>query len=76
MAHYSYMPTPRGVNDPDFTSLLSMMCAGRGWVKMNSGYRVTQLRETPYEDVCHFTIFRRCKYLFVQVDVSLTWVQR
>jgi predicted TIM-barrel fold metal-dependent hydrolase len=54
LAHYGYMPTTRGVSDPEFAALLSMMRDGRAWVKMTGGYRITQNRATPYDDIRPF----------------------
>ncbi len=53
-AHYGYMPTARGVRDPDFQALLSMMSDGRTWVKMTGGYRITRNASTPYDDIRPF----------------------
>lgn len=51
LGHYGYMPTDRGVNDPGFQRLLSLMRDGKAWVKMTAGYRITGRRHTPYDDV-------------------------
>lgn len=51
LGHYGYMPTDRGVADPGFQRLLSLMKDGKAWVKMTAGYRITNHGETPYEDV-------------------------
>lgn len=51
LAHYGYMPTSRGVDDPGFQNLLALMRDGRALVKMTGGYRITDRRATPYEDI-------------------------
>ena len=51
LGHYGYMSTDRGVDDPGFQRLLSLMQDGKAWVKMTAGYRITARRATPYTDV-------------------------
>jgi 2-pyrone-4,6-dicarboxylate lactonase len=54
LSHYGYMPTSRGVDDPGFQNLLSLMQDGKALVKMTAGYRITDRGGTPYEDVRPF----------------------
>lgn len=51
LGHYGYMPTTRGISDPGFQRLLSLMGDGKAWVKMTAGYRITEHLQTPYSDV-------------------------
>ena len=51
LGHYGYMPTARGLSDPGFQRVLSLMADGKAWVKMTAGYRITERTETPYTDV-------------------------
>jgi 2-pyrone-4,6-dicarboxylate lactonase len=51
LAHYGYMPTSRGLDDPGFQRLLSLMADGKASVKMTGGYRITGSTHTPYNDI-------------------------
>jgi 2-pyrone-4,6-dicarboxylate lactonase len=52
-AHMGYMRAERGVDNPGFRSLLSMVEHGRAWVKLSGPYRVTT-SALPYPEVIPF----------------------
>lgn len=52
--HLGHVPAARGVRDPGFQSLLSLVREGRCFVKLSGSYRVTARAELPYEDARPF----------------------
>ncbi|WP_129142027.1 amidohydrolase family protein [Modicisalibacter coralii] len=54
--HMGHVPTPKGIGDPGFESLLSLLAEGRTWVKLSGPDRVTALGAAapPYSDVDPF----------------------
>ena len=52
-AHLGYMRSERGVDNPGFRSLLSLVDHGRAWVKLSGPYRCTA-SAAPYADVTPF----------------------
>ena len=50
--HMGYVPTDRGVNDPGFQTLVSLVRDG-GWVKLSGAYR-TSISGPPYADTIAF----------------------
>jgi 2-pyrone-4,6-dicarboxylate lactonase len=52
-AHMGYMRAERGVDNPGFRSLLSLVENGRAWVKLSAPYRVTT-SALPYPEAIPF----------------------
>jgi predicted TIM-barrel fold metal-dependent hydrolase len=49
--HMGHMAANKGVDDPGFRSLLSLVAEGKAWVKLSGPYRMTARGHTPYADV-------------------------
>jgi predicted TIM-barrel fold metal-dependent hydrolase len=49
--HMGHMAASKGVDDPGFRSLLSLVAEGKAWVKLSGPYRMTARGHTPYADV-------------------------
>jgi len=49
--HMGHMSASKGVDDPGFRSLLSLVKDGGAWVKLSGPYRMTARGHTPYADV-------------------------
>jgi len=49
--HMGHMAANKGVDDPGFRSLLSLVGDGKAWVKLSGPYRMTARGHTPYADV-------------------------
>lgn len=49
--HMGHMPAQKGVDDPGFQGLLSLVREGRAWVKLAAPYRTTARGDIPYSDV-------------------------
>ena len=42
--HFGHLPVEKGVNDPGFANLVSLVREGRAWVKLSAAYRLTNER--------------------------------
>ncbi|MHA1538377.1 MAG: amidohydrolase family protein [Alphaproteobacteria bacterium] len=49
--HMGHMAARKGVDDPGFQELLSLVREGRAWVKLSAPYRTTARGAMPYSDV-------------------------
>lgn len=49
--HMGHMPTTESQNHPGFQDLLSLVSAGKAWVKLSGSYRFTNEKSAPYQDV-------------------------
>ena len=54
VGHLGYMSTVRGLDDPGYRSFLSLVEAGRCWVKLTGPYRISGEDGPPYRDVAPF----------------------
>jgi predicted TIM-barrel fold metal-dependent hydrolase len=52
--HFGHLPVAKGVSDPGFQEMLSLLKDGLAWVKLSGAYRITAERNPPYEDVRPF----------------------
>ena len=53
LGHLGYQRTERGVDDPGFQALLTLMRAGKAWVKLTGPYRISG-QDLPYRDTVVF----------------------
>lgn len=49
--HFGHMPAAKGIDDPGFRAMLSLLERGKAWVKVSGAYRITAEKEPPYGDV-------------------------
>lgn len=52
--HMGHLPVAKGVGNPGFQDLLSLLRTGRSWVKLSGPYRMSALQQPPYRDVDPF----------------------
>ncbi len=52
--HMGHMPADKGIDDPGFQALLSLLGDKAVWVKLSGAYRTSRQRHPPYGDVTEF----------------------
>lgn len=52
--HMGHMSVEKGLEHESFQDMLALIGEGKGWAKLSGAYRITAMRNAPYEDVIPF----------------------